>query len=138
LHSLARNSLAPRFQTFLLQAVQQRRNFPKQATLLGSQQRPNFPLRFYHNPVAENTSNGEKADTRASASGLRSTAACSICRKEWPYEAIRYEFCEVEYITQSRIAPDRRNGCGVCEVACPTSPEKAIVARPISPTESFT
>ena len=55
---------------------------------------------------------------------------CSICRNECPYEAIRYEFCEVEYITESRVTLDRYNGCGACEVACPTSPQKAIVVRP--------
>jgi ferredoxin-type protein NapF len=55
---------------------------------------------------------------------------CSICRSECPYEAIRYEFCEIEYTTTPRVDLQRCNGCGACQVACPTSPEKAIIVRP--------
>ncbi len=54
---------------------------------------------------------------------------CSICRAACPYEAIHYEFCEIEYTLTPRIDPTRCNGCGACQVACPTEPQKAIVVQ---------
>jgi ferredoxin len=35
------------------------------------------------------------------------------------------------YTLTPQIDPNRCNGCGACEAACPTSPQKAIVVLPI-------
>ena len=56
---------------------------------------------------------------------------CSLCRSRCPYEAIRYVFSEADYTLTPQIDPNRCNGCGACEAACPTSPRKAIVVLPI-------
>ena len=51
---------------------------------------------------------------------------CSACMRWCPYNAIRYVFSEVEYMLVPVIDTEKCNGCGACEVACPTSPHKAI------------
>jgi len=51
---------------------------------------------------------------------------CSACMRWCPYSAIRYVFSEAEYTLVPVINPGTCNGCGACEVACPTSPLKAI------------
>jgi len=56
---------------------------------------------------------------------------CSLCRSRCPYEAIRYVFSEADYTLTPQIDPNRCNGCGACEAACPTSPRKAIVVLSI-------
>jgi len=56
---------------------------------------------------------------------------CSLCRSRCPYDAIRYVFSEADYTLTPQIDPNRCNGCGACEVACPTSPRKAIVVLSI-------
>jgi len=51
---------------------------------------------------------------------------CSACRRWCPYGAIHYVFSEAEYTLIPVIDPETCNGCGACEMACPTKPEKAI------------
>ncbi len=51
---------------------------------------------------------------------------CSACMRWCPYNAIRYVFSEAEYTLVPVIDTTKCNGCGACEVACPTSPRKAI------------
>jgi ferredoxin-type protein NapF len=51
---------------------------------------------------------------------------CSACMRWCPYNAIRYVFSEAEYTLVPVIDTAKCNGCGACEVACPTSPRKAI------------
>jgi ferredoxin-type protein NapF len=55
---------------------------------------------------------------------------CAICRRACPYEAIKMVFSEIDYLTTPQIDPQRCNGCGACQVKCPTTPTKAIVVYP--------
>jgi MinD superfamily P-loop ATPase len=60
---------------------------------------------------------------------LTDNRECSICRNCCPYEAITTVWSEEEYTMVLKIDPDRCPGCGACQVACPTSPSKAIVVH---------
>jgi ferredoxin len=55
---------------------------------------------------------------------------CAACRNHCPYAAITYVFNEADYTTTPQIDPAKCNGCGACQVYCPTTPAKAIVVRP--------
>jgi ferredoxin-type protein NapF len=56
---------------------------------------------------------------------------CSLCRNWCPYEAITFEFSQIEYTLTPKIDPEKCPGCGACQAVCPTSPEKAIVIHPL-------
>lgn len=62
---------------------------------------------------------------------LAESRECSECRRWCPHGAIRYEWSEVEYTLVPQIDPEKCSGCGVCEVACPTKPRKAIRVAPL-------
>jgi NAD-dependent dihydropyrimidine dehydrogenase PreA subunit len=55
---------------------------------------------------------------------------CSACMRWCPYNAIRYVFIEAEYTLVPVIDTEKCNGCGACEIACPTNPRKAIRVFP--------
>jgi ferredoxin-type protein NapF len=55
---------------------------------------------------------------------------CAICRTHCPYDAIRIVFSEIDYLCVPQVDPCRCNGCGACQVMCPTRPVKAIVVYP--------
>jgi len=59
---------------------------------------------------------------------------CSACRRWCPYDAIRYVFSETQYTLVPVIDPQKCNGCGACQMACPTTPTKAIQVFPIEQT----
>lgn len=59
---------------------------------------------------------------------------CSACMRWCPYDAIRYVFSEANYSLAPVINPDRCNGCGACQAACPTKPVKAIQVTASVPT----
>jgi ferredoxin-type protein NapF len=55
---------------------------------------------------------------------------CSVCRSRCPYDAIRYVFSEADYTLTPRVDREKCTGCGACEAACPTAPDKAIIILP--------
>lgn len=55
---------------------------------------------------------------------------CSVCKRWCPYDAIHYIFSETEYTLIPHIDHQKCTGCGACEAACPTTPQKAIVVLP--------
>ncbi|HPC93439.1 MAG TPA: 4Fe-4S dicluster domain-containing protein [Sedimentisphaerales bacterium] len=52
---------------------------------------------------------------------------CTECRRWCPHAAIRYAWSETEYTLIPEIDSRKCTGCGACEAACPTKPNKAIL-----------
>ena len=61
---------------------------------------------------------------------LREDRECSACARACPYDALRYVFSEAQYTLRPQIDVQKCPGCGACEAACPTTPEKAIIVVP--------
>jgi ferredoxin-type protein NapF len=51
---------------------------------------------------------------------------CDACMRACPFDAVRIHWDEDRYLAYPLVDPNRCNGCGACEVACPTGESKAI------------
>lgn len=57
---------------------------------------------------------------------------CQVCRNHCPYEAISIAWSEESYTNAPQVDAAKCPGCGACEAACITSPQKAIRVVPLS------
>jgi ferredoxin-type protein NapF len=51
---------------------------------------------------------------------------CDACMRACPYDAVRIHWDENQYVAYPVIDQKKCNGCGACEVVCPTGEVKAI------------
>jgi ferredoxin len=57
---------------------------------------------------------------------VRGEKECDLCARACSFHAIRIHWDETQYIAYPLVDPNKCNGCGACEVSCPTNPLKAI------------
>jgi MauM/NapG family ferredoxin protein len=57
---------------------------------------------------------------------LAAGAECTACIRRCPYEAISVQTSDDGFGAQPQVDRTRCNGCGACETACPTRPQRAI------------
>lgn len=57
---------------------------------------------------------------------VRGERECDDCERSCAFEAVHIYWDEERYVAYPLVNPNKCNGCGACEVACPTSPIKAI------------
>jgi len=62
---------------------------------------------------------------------LSQNIECGVCAGVCPYEAIEIDFDENTYESTITVVADKCTGCGACEMACMTSPKKAIRVYPL-------
>ena len=60
---------------------------------------------------------------------LWGVSECHACLQPCPYEAIKIRWNEEAYESFPGVDPAKCNGCGACEVVCPTGDLKAIKVR---------
>jgi ferredoxin-type protein NapF len=51
---------------------------------------------------------------------------CDACARACPFGAVQIHWDEEAYLAYPIVDPEKCNGCGACEVACPTHGDKAI------------
>ena len=54
---------------------------------------------------------------------------CTACIQQCPYQAIAMRSTDGGFSNEPSVVPDRCNGCGACETACPTRPVRAMRVR---------
>jgi ferredoxin len=57
---------------------------------------------------------------------LWGVSECHACLPSCPYQAIKVQWYEEAYESYPGVDPSKCNGCGACEVCCPTGDLKAI------------
>jgi len=60
---------------------------------------------------------------------LWGVSECHACLRPCPYEAIKVQWNEEAYESFPGVDPAKCNGCGACEIVCPTGDLKAIKVR---------
>jgi ferredoxin-type protein NapF len=56
---------------------------------------------------------------------------CDVCARACPYDAIEIIWDEAQYVAYPQVDYQRCNGCGACQIACPTEEVKAIAVWPL-------
>ncbi|HTY62651.1 MAG TPA: 4Fe-4S dicluster domain-containing protein [Acidobacteriota bacterium] len=51
---------------------------------------------------------------------------CDACMRACPFQAVQIHWDEEQYVAYPVVDFNKCNGCGACEVACPTAGDKAI------------
>jgi ferredoxin-type protein NapF len=59
---------------------------------------------------------------------------CHACELACPYDAIKIAWDEEQYISYPAVDLHKCDGCGACQVVCPTSPVKAIRVWTLKPS----
>ena len=62
---------------------------------------------------------------------------CNTCIRACPYEAVKIQWYEEAYESFPGVDPLKCNGCGACEVVCPTGDLKAIKVRKMTDEDIF-
>jgi ferredoxin len=57
---------------------------------------------------------------------VRGVNDCDICVRSCPFDAVHIYWDEDSYVAYPVVDPLKCNGCGACEVYCPTGDVKAI------------